>query len=113
MIRDLGGEVPELARIMAELEPLSARLRPLVADTSALIEGALVEGRRVLLEGAQGTLLDVDHGTYPFVTSSSAVSGGACVGVGIGPTRTINRVVGLTKALRDPGRRGAVPDRAP
>jgi adenylosuccinate synthase len=96
VICDLGGEVPELARVMAELEPLAARLRPLVADTSALVEGALKAGERVLLEGAQGTLLDLDHGTYPYVTSSSAVAGGACVGAGIGPTR-IGRVVGLTK----------------
>jgi adenylosuccinate synthase len=97
VIRDLGGEPPSPAAIMAELAPLAARLRPLVADTSALIEGALSAGQRVLIEGAQGTLLDVDHGTYPFVTSSSAVAGGACAGAGIGPTR-IRRVVGLTKA---------------
>jgi adenylosuccinate synthase len=96
VIRDLGGEVPDASRILAELEPLAARLRPLVADTSTLVEGALRDGQRVLLEGAQGTLLDLDHGTYPFVTSSSAVAGGACVGAGIGPTR-ITRVVGLTK----------------
>jgi adenylosuccinate synthase len=97
VIRDLGGEVPDVAGIMAGLAPLAARIRPLVADTSALIEDALGAGRRVLLEGAQGTLLDLDHGTYPFVTSSSAVAGGACAGAGIGPTR-IRRVVGLTKA---------------
>ena len=97
VIRDLGGEVPDAARVMAEIAPFAERLRPLVADTSAQIEGALAAGRRVLLEGAQGTLLDVDHGTYPFVTSSSAVAGGACAGAGIGPTR-IRRVVGLTKA---------------
>ncbi|APR85039.1 Adenylosuccinate synthetase [Minicystis rosea] len=97
VIRDLGGEVPDAGRIMADLAPLAERLLPLVADSSALIEGACRDGQRVLLEGAQGTLLDVDHGTYPFVTSSSAVSGGACAGAGIGPTR-IRRVVGLTKA---------------
>jgi adenylosuccinate synthase len=97
VIRDLGGEVPDAGRVLDELAPLAARLRPLVADTSALVEGALKAGERVLLEGAQGTLLDVDHGTYPFVTSSSAVAGGACAGVGIGPTR-IRRVVGLSKA---------------
>jgi adenylosuccinate synthase len=97
VIRDLGGEVPGAERILEELAPLAARLRPLVADTSALIEGALKAGQKVLLEGAQGTLLDVDHGTYPFVTSSSAVAGGACAGAGIGPTR-IRRVVGLSKA---------------
>jgi adenylosuccinate synthase len=97
VILALGGEVPTVASVMAAVAPLAARLRPLVADSSALIEGALVAGKRVLLEGAQGTLLDIDHGTYPFVTSSSAVSGGACAGAGIGPTR-IRRVVGLTKA---------------
>jgi adenylosuccinate synthase len=97
VIRDLGGQVPDADRILADLAPLSARLTPLVADTSALVEGALKAGQRVLLEGAQGTLLDIDHGTYPFVTSSSAVAGGACAGAGIGPTR-IRRVVGLTKA---------------
>src|SRR5262249_29330105 len=96
-IRDLGGEVPEVARIMADLAPLVERLRPLVTDASALIERALKEQKRVLLEGAQGTLLDLDHGTYPYVTSSSAVAGGACAGAGIGPTR-VRRVVGLTKA---------------
>jgi adenylosuccinate synthase len=97
VIKDLGGEVPEAARIVAELRPLAERLRPLVADGSVLIEGALKAGHRILLEGAQGTLLDIDHGTYPFVTSSSAVAGGACAGAGIGPTR-VRRVVGLTKA---------------
>jgi adenylosuccinate synthase len=97
VIRDLGGEVPDAGRIVADLAPLAARLVPLVADTSAIVEGAFKAGQRVLLEGAQGTLLDVDHGTYPFVTSSSAVAGGACAGAGIGPTR-IRRVVGLTKA---------------
>jgi adenylosuccinate synthase len=97
VIRALGGEVPDAGAIMEAVAPLAERLRPLVADTSALIEGACKSGHRVLLEGAQGTLLDVDHGTYPFVTSSSAVAGGACAGAGIGPTR-IRRVVGLTKA---------------
>jgi adenylosuccinate synthase len=97
VILDLGGEVPGVDRIMADLAPLAARLRPLVADTSALIDAALRADHKVLLEGAQGTLLDVDHGTYPFVSSSSAVSGGACAGAGIGPTR-IRRVVGLSKA---------------
>jgi adenylosuccinate synthase len=97
VIRALGGEVPDAGRILAELAPLAERIRPLVAETSSVVEGALRAGERVLLEGAQGTLLDVDHGTYPFVTSSSAVAGGACTGAGIGPTR-IGRVVGLTKA---------------
>jgi len=72
-------------------------LRPYVADTSLLLNSALDEGRVVLLEGGQGTLLDVDHGTYPFVTSSNPTAGGACTGSGIGPTR-ITSVVGILKA---------------
>jgi len=73
------------------------RLRPMVTDTSLLVNQAIDEGKKVLFEGAQGTLLDIDHGTYPYVTSSHPVSGGACVGAGVGPTR-INRVVGVVKA---------------
>jgi adenylosuccinate synthase len=72
-------------------------LRPYVADTGLLLNNALDEGKVVLLEGGQGTLLDVDHGTYPFVTSSNPTSGGACTGSGIGPTR-ISSVVGILKA---------------
>ena len=72
-------------------------LRPYVADTSLLLNNALDAGKVILLEGGQGTLLDVDHGTYPFVTSSNATAGGACTGSGIGPTR-ITRVIGILKA---------------
>ncbi len=87
-------EVEELAERM---EAYAARLRPYVADTSLLVDQALRDQRRVLLEGAQGTLLDLDHGTYPFVTSSSPIAGAATTGVGIGPTR-IDRVLGVAKA---------------
>ena len=87
-------EVEELAERM---EDYAARLRPYVDDTSLLVDRALREGRRVLLEGAQGTLLDLDHGTYPFVTSSSPIAGAATTGVGIGPTR-IDGVLGVAKA---------------
>jgi adenylosuccinate synthase len=87
-------EVEELAEAM---EGFAARLRPYVADTSLLVDRALREGRRVLLEGAQGTLLDLDHGTYPFVTSSNPTAGAAATGTGIGPTRITN-VVGVAKA---------------
>jgi adenylosuccinate synthase len=73
------------------------RLRPFVADTSLLVDRALRVGRRVLFEGAQGTLLDLDHGTYPFVTSSSPIAAGAAVSFGIGPNR-IDEVVGVAKA---------------
>jgi adenylosuccinate synthase len=73
------------------------RLRPHVADVSRVLNTALDDGKVVLLEGSQGTLLDVDHGTYPFVTSSSPTAGGACAGSGIGPTR-VTKVVGIAKA---------------
>jgi adenylosuccinate synthase len=73
------------------------RLRPYVADTAELVNAALDAGRSVLFEGAQGTMLDIDFGTYPFVTSSNATSGGACTGLGVGPMR-ITGVVGVTKA---------------
>lgn len=73
------------------------RIEPLLGDAFLEIYEALESGRNVLFEGAQGTLLDVDHGTYPFVTSSSPCSGGACTGAGIGPGR-IDRVIGVTKA---------------
>src|SRR5207244_13570501 len=73
------------------------RLRPFVADTTAELRATLAAGRRVLLEGAQGALLDVDHGTYPFVTSSSTLAGGASAGAGV-PPRAIGRIVGIAKA---------------
>jgi adenylosuccinate synthase len=84
-------------RVVDFLLAAYARLKPHICNTSALLNNRLDRGGRVLLEGAQGTLLDVDHGTYPFVTSSSPTSGGACIGAGIGPTR-IDRVLGVTKA---------------
>src|SRR5580692_4002314 len=76
---------------------LGQYIQRFIADSSALINNALDEGRSVLFEGAQGTMLDIDFGTYPYVTSSNAISGGACTGLGVGPTR-INAVVGVTKA---------------
>jgi adenylosuccinate synthase len=76
---------------------VAQRLRPYVADTSLLVDRALRAGRFVLFEGAQGTLLDLDHGTYPFVTSSNPVASAAATGVGIGPNR-IDAVVGVAKA---------------
>jgi adenylosuccinate synthase len=75
----------------------AGQLRPYVADTGLVLGQALDQGRVVLLEGAQATMLDVDHGTYPFVTSSSPAAGGACAGSGIGPTR-ITKVIGIVKA---------------
>ena len=83
--------------VTEDLLTYADQLRPYVADTSLLLNNALDEGKVVLLEGGQGTLLDVDHGTYPFVTSSNPTAGGACTGSGIGPTR-ITRVIGILKA---------------
>ncbi len=83
--------------LIDELSPIAERLRGMVADTSLLVNEALDRGRNVLFEGAQGTLLDIDHGTYPFVTSSSATAGGASTGSGVGPTR-IDKVIGIAKS---------------
>jgi adenylosuccinate synthase len=73
------------------------RIAPMVADTALLLNQAIDQGKRVLFEGAQGTMLDIDHGTYPYVTSSSAGAGGACTGTGVAPTR-IHAVIGVSKA---------------
>jgi adenylosuccinate synthase len=96
-IKALGGEVPKLDEIIGALEQAAKRLVPLLGNTSLLVDSAIRRRERVMLEGAQGTLLDLDHGTYPYVTSSSAVAGGAAIGAGIGPNR-INTVLGITKA---------------
>lgn len=83
--------------IVAQFSALAARLAPYVSDTVSALHDALAGGHQLLLEGAQATFLDLDHGTYPFVTSSNPTSGGACAGTGLGP-RDIDRVVGITKA---------------
>jgi adenylosuccinate synthase len=86
-----------LEELAARMAGVADRLSRHVADTSLLVDRALRDGKRVLLEGAQGTLLDLDHGTYPFVTSSNPIAGAAATGIGIGPTR-IDEVVGVAKA---------------
>jgi adenylosuccinate synthase len=85
------------ARMFDDYAKVAEELRPFVTDTAALLNGAIREGKSVMFEGAQGTMLDIDHGTYPFVTSSSATAGGASIGTGVGPTR-IGTVIGVTKA---------------
>ena len=87
----------EVDAITEALLEYAEPLAPYVADTALVLNDALDAGRTVLLEGGQGTLLDVDHGTYPFVTSSNPTAGGACTGSGIGPTR-VTRVIGILKA---------------
>ena len=95
-------EVAELgsmngASLLAGLRDVAAWALPLLCDVAGELHAAIEQGRRVLLEGAQGTLLDLDHGTYPFVTSSPASASGAPLGVGLGP-RAVDRVIGVTKA---------------
>ncbi|MEW6080753.1 MAG: adenylosuccinate synthase [Bacillota bacterium] len=92
-----GVEGVEFGQVFQEYLGYAEHLRPYVCDTSILINEALDDSRKVLFEGAQGTLLDLDHGTYPYVTSSHPVAGGACIGSGVGPTR-IGQVVGVVKA---------------
>jgi adenylosuccinate synthase len=96
-IEALGGKAPSVDEVMERIRPLAARIAPMLVDASLLVSNAVDAKKKVLFEGAQGTLLDIDHGTYPFVTSSSATSGGACTGTGVGPTR-IDTVIGLCKA---------------
>ncbi len=81
----------------AEYLGYAEKIRPYVADTSVVLNDAIVEGKKVLFEGAQATLLDMDHGTYPYVTSSHPIAGGACIGAGVGPKR-ISKVIGVVKA---------------
>lgn len=84
-------------KIFDEYMGHAGTLRKYIADTDIIINTAITEKKNLLLEGAQGTLLDIDHGTYPFVTSSNSIAGGACTGLGIGPTK-INSVIGIVKA---------------
>jgi len=93
----LGIITPDFEALKVELDGYAQALLPYLADTTALVWRYLDEGKRVLLEGAQGTLLDIDHGTYPFVTSSNTISAGACVGLGLSP-KDIGKITGIVKA---------------
>src|SRR6266481_4432612 len=90
-------EEMDFAGARSQYEAYAERLRPMVCDTARLINDAMSQGKWVMFEGAQATMLDIDHGTYPFVTSSSAAAGGLCTGAGVGPTR-IHGVIGVSKA---------------
>ncbi len=96
IIRHYRGTTLDARQVFEEIAPLAERLEPFITDTTAYLNGALREGRSVLVEGAQATLLDVDHGTYPFVTSSSTTSGGACAGLGLAPQK-ISGVLGIVR----------------
>jgi adenylosuccinate synthase len=107
-----GAEVEPLDAVLARCERDAEMLRPMVVNVSLDVDAALRAGKRVLLEGAQGTHLDVDHGTYPYVTSSNATSGGACTGAGIGPTK-IDEVIGVAKAYATRVGNGPFPSELP
>lgn len=92
-----GGEPLDADQILAEYLGYADTLRPYVTDTSVVLNDAIDEGRKVLFEGAQGVMLDIDQGTYPFVTSSNPTAGGVCIGSGVGPSK-INQVIGVAKA---------------
>ena len=96
-VSDIGGDTFDLDEVVEQFVQYAKRLAPYVADTVNLLHDARERGEAILLEGAQATFLDVDHGTYPFVTSSNPIAGGASVGSGLGP-RHIDRVVGIAKA---------------
>jgi adenylosuccinate synthase len=93
----LGQEELDAGALMEQFSALARKVKPYATNTSAMIYRAIREGKRVLFEGAQGTMLDLDHGTYPYVTSSNTVAGAACTGSGVGPT-AIDKVVGVVKA---------------
>lgn len=98
LLTKIYGRLPiKIDTILEEYLGFADRLSRHIVDTVAVVHGALEEGRNVLFEGAQGTLLDIDHGTYPFVTSSNPIAGGLCAGAGVGP-RAVDRVIGVTKA---------------
>jgi adenylosuccinate synthase len=97
VIEDLGGALPSSDDIARQYLGLGKSLRTYIGDAIAVLRQAVQEDQKTLLEGAQGTMLDIDNGTYPFVTSSSSVAGGACSGAGIGPTH-IARAIGIAKA---------------
>jgi adenylosuccinate synthase len=96
LLAALGGAAPDATEIADHYLALGEELRPYIADASKLVNQAIVRGDNVMFEGAQGVLLDIDHGTYPYVTSSSATAGGACAGLGVGPT-AIDTVLGIAK----------------
>jgi adenylosuccinate synthase len=93
----LGIEIPLREKLLSDLNHYREELEPYITDTTQMIWSFLEEGKKVLLEGAQGTMLDIDHGTYPYVTSSNTVSAGACTGLGLNP-KDIGKVTGIAKA---------------
>jgi adenylosuccinate synthase len=92
-----GAEIPDIENVVAEYTAMGKKLAPYVVDAVELVHDALSDNKKILFEGAQGAMLDIDHGTYPYVTSSNTISGAACTGAGIGPT-AMETIFGVTKA---------------
>ena len=97
ILKALGARSISFAKVNADFLAAGERLKPFVANTVVYLHRALQQGKEILFEGAQGTFLDIDHGTYPYVTSSNTTAGGACTGTGVPPHR-MDRVVGVMKA---------------
>ncbi|MCC6694930.1 MAG: adenylosuccinate synthase [Candidatus Hydrogenedentes bacterium] len=98
ILKDTFHEEPmEVDAVLKEYAPFAERLRPFVADSVVMVHDALRKGKRLVFEGAQGTMLDLDHGTFPYVTSSTTLAGGVCAGAGVGP-KEVNGVIGIVKA---------------
>lgn len=97
VLQAMGADTFDVQEVTGQYSEAATRIKPLVADTVTMLNDAIRDGKSILLEGAQGTMLDIDFGTYPYVTSSNSTAGGACCGTGIAPHR-ISRVVGVVKA---------------
>jgi adenylosuccinate synthase len=97
LLRELGAPAPDVGTIVSEYQAIGEEIRPFVRDASRFLNEQIKAGKNVMFEGAQGVLLDLDHGTYPFVTSSSTTAGGACAALGVGPT-LVDEVLGIVKA---------------
>lgn len=97
VLSSLGGEVPSFEAMMKELKIMSEKILPFVCDSTQFLWKAQKEGKKILLEGAQGSMLDLDHGTYPFVTSSTTMSAGACSGSGLN-VKELDEIIGIAKA---------------
>jgi adenylosuccinate synthase len=97
LLRELGAPAPDVGAIVSEYQAIGEEIRPFVRDASRFLHEQIKAGKNVMFEGAQGVLLDLDHGTYPFVTSSSTTAGGACAALGVGPT-LVDEVLGIVKA---------------
>ena len=112
LTRQFGAEPVDLAQIIDQFEYFAAQLTPFIGNVSVVLDQARKKGQNILFEGAQGTQLDIDHGTYPFVTSSNTIAGNACIGSGFGPVH-IDEVIGILKAYTTRVGEGPFPTELP